>query len=500
MSVRPNILLITTDQQHASHLGVAGLRAMGTPHLDRIAREGVHFSRAYCPSPICTPTRVSLLTGRYPSTHGAYSIGVSLSRFPRPLLPEVLSSTGYRTALFGKSHFVSRGEEEQHMAGSALVPDSDFFRSWRGPYLGFQEFEGSSGHTINAQPVQHYRTFLEDAGVDWRPWFPSLRPNYDHFACGAWDIPEAYHDTTWVASRTEAFVRRQEDEKAPWFCWASFQDPHEPMVCPEPWFSRVDKEAMELPEGYREGEFEDRHPIYEACFRRELGPWRDGPGVPCVYGCPERDERVAVALQATLGMVGFLDDRVGYLLRVLEETGQLEETVIIFTSDHGEMHGRHGLWGKGITAYEDCQRVPLIVWNPTRVKARGSTGALVNLVDLPSTILGFAACDCPPGMQGRDLRPILSGDLDTVQDCTLVECRPTESSVYQQSLITERYKLVVYRDGEGGELYDLQEDPDQYRNLWGDESHIGIRERLFWRLARFQMEREGRVVSRTAFS
>jgi uncharacterized sulfatase len=498
MPRRPNILLITTDQQRADHLGLKGLEAVGTPNLDRLGREGVHFDRAYCPSPICTPTRVSLLTGLYPSSHGAYSIGVTLPEFPRVTLPELLKAGGYRSALFGKSHFVSRRDEERHMAGTAEAPDGEFFRSWRGPYLGFDEFEGSTGHTINNSPAQHYRVFLENSGEDWEQWFPLGQPEYDHDACGPWNIPEKFHDTEWVTRRTEAFIRRQQ-AGSPWFCWASYQDPHEPFVCPEPWYSKVDTSRMKIPPDYREGEFDDRHPVYAAAYRRELGSWNEGHGVPSVFGSPMRTERRNAAMQATLGMVAFIDDRIGRLMQALEDAGQLDNTIIIFTSDHGEMHGHHGLWGKGLTAYEDCQRVPLLLWNPGRIAQRGTVEALANLVDLPATLLSLAGLEIPFGMQGRDLSPILLGEANSVQDATLIECRPTTASLYQQTLVTARHKLVVYRDEPAGELYDLKMDPDQGTNLWDDPGSVRLRTDLLVRLARFQMEREGRVVPRVGF-
>jgi arylsulfatase A-like enzyme len=495
---RPNILLISTDQQRADHLGLAGLRAIATPNLDRLGREGVHFSRAYCPSPLCTPTRVSLLTGQYPSSHGAYSIGVTVNEIPGPTLPEILKAGGFYSGLFGKSHFVSRRDEERHMAGSSEVPDPKFFDTWRGPYLGFDEFEGSTGHTINNAPAQHYRLFLEESGEDWKRWFPLGRPDYNHDSCGVWDIPDTLHDTEWVTQRTEDFICRR-DGGEPWFCWASYQDPHEPFVCPEPWYSKVDTSQMEFPEGYREGEFEDRHPVYAAAYRRELAPWNEGQGVPSVFGSAVRSEHRSETMQATLGMLAFIDNRVGRLIQTLEASGQLENTVIIFTSDHGEMHGHHGLWGKGLTAYEDCQRVPLLVWNPQRIACCGTIPALANLVDLPATILSLAGLEVPPGIQGKDLSPILRGETEAVQDATLIECRATTNTLHQQTLVTKEHKLVVYRDEDCGELYDLKADPDQYRNLWNEPEALKLRSELLVRLARLHMEREGRVVPRVGF-
>ena len=133
----PNILLITTDQQRYDHLGMAGVHGIDTPNLDRLGREGVHFNRAYTCCPICTPARVSLLTGQYPSVHRAYSIGVTPDPFPKPTIAHILNDTGYATALFGKAHFVRRDDEARHFAG-VDDPPPEFYRTNTGPYLGFE--------------------------------------------------------------------------------------------------------------------------------------------------------------------------------------------------------------------------------------------------------------------------------------------------------------------------------------------------------------------------
>ncbi len=509
---RPNFLFITTDQQRFDHLGLKGLRAIDTPNLDRMGTEGVHFDRAYCPSPVCTPTRVSLLTGRYPSSHRAYTIGVTPEPFPGPTLPEVLGRAGYATALFGKTHFVRRADEAWHMAGG-VEPDPSFFREWRGPYLGFETFEGSTGHTTNNIPAMHYRAFLEDAGVDYSGWFPQMRDVYDHQACGRWNIPEAWHDTEWVTGLTSCFIERQTEDR-PWFCWASFQDPHEPHLCPEPWFSRVQTDLMEIPPGYRDGEFDGKPDVYRMCYKKDFGHLNDWVGapaslggavreeatVPSCFGEPEKDAQARVALQATLGMIAFLDDRLGRLFKVLQQTGQLENTIIVWTSDHGEMHGHHGLWGKGLAAFEDCQRVPLLVWGPDHISNLGTLPALANLVDLPRTLLSLSGQRPPQEWQGVDLSPVLSGETDSVQDALLIELRATEHSLNQHTLITDRHKLVVYKHTEAGELYDLKADPDQYRNLWDDPSSGNLKGALLLRLARLHLELEPIGPPRVSFA
>lgn len=496
MNKRPNILLITTDQQRWDHLGLQGTPGIRTPHLDALARDGLHCNRAYTPSPLCVPCRVSLLTGQYPSSHHAYSIGMTVDPFPTCTVPALLGAAGYHTKIIGKTHFVSRKHEEWHMAGGR-EPEPDFFRHWHGPYAGFQEISASTGHSMHNDPTMHYRVFLEDAGVDYRPWFYAGRKDYNHHWAGSWDIPEEYHDTAWVGGVTEDYIAARGQGDQPWFCWTSFQDPHEPFVCPEPWHGQVEADALQPYEGYREGEFDDRPEIYRRMLTRDFKPYNEGMGVPCSYGNPERDPRAS--LQATAGMVAFIDHRVGRIRQKLAETGQLENTIIIYTSDHGELHGHHGLWGKGLAAYEDCQRIPLIVSAPGLLPAQGTTQALVNLVDLPRTFLGFAGVTVPQGMQGRDLGPLWRGEQDSVQDAVLIESRVTRQTLYQQTLVTAGHKLVVYRDWNEGELYDLTNDPDQYTNLWSDGAHRELREQLLLRLARLHMEKEGEVHPRINF-
>lgn len=500
-SSQPNILLITTDQQRADHLGIAGLQGIPTPHLDRLGREGTHFRRAYCSSPLCTPSRVSLLTGTYPSRHGAWSIGVTVAPFPSPTIGELLGQQGYTTALFGKTHFVSRLDEASHMTGMADPPTS-YFRQWKGPYVGFIEFQGSNGHTTNCLPDLHYRAFLEDSGVSEETmgqWYPMLTSSHDHEACGSWEIPPELHDTGWIGQLTDDFIQRQADRAQPWFCWASFQDPHEPFRCPEPWFSRVDTTQLRPFPGYQAGEFDDRHPVYNALIEGKFEGFNDQASIPCCFGGRGGwDDRQITALQATLGMIGFIDDQVGRMLRTLENTGQLNNTVIVFTSDHGEMHGHHGFWGKGAPAYEDCQRVPLLVFGPGHVQRKGDSDALVSLVDLPSTFLSLAGGEAPQGMQGQSLMPLLSASTDSIHDAVLVECRPT-LRLNQLSCISEKWKLVTYDDGEPPELYNLEEDPQQLRNVW---SHSGsaLQTQLLKQCLRRQMQNHGTIHPRRGFA
>ena len=502
MTKQPNILLITTDQMRFDHLGLMGVKGIATPHLDRLGREGVHFNRGYTSSPVCTPARLTLLTGQYPSSHGGYTIGVSPDPFPERTLPKILGESGYETALIGKAHFVRRALEAEHVAGFPNPPVS-FFATHTGPYAGFDYVQIATHHTTNGVPECHYQAWLESQGVDYSQWFPDVNGRHDHGQTGFWNIPVAYHDSTWITSTTIGWLGKRNEDGQPWFAWASYNDPHEPFVCPEPWYSSVRMEEVEGFEGYREGEFEDKPPFYQTVHDSDEWPasFRNEPkiDVPCALGRRDLQGKEREALQATLGMVAMLDHEVGRLLDALEALGQADNTLIIFTSDHGEIHGRHGLWHKGLFAYEDCQRIPFLAWGPGIVKANGTSEALVNLVDLPRTFLSLANLPIPQGMQGEDLGPVLTGEKTSVQSETLVELQATKN-IYQQSLITERYKLIVYRDQDYGELYDLQQDPDQYHNLWANPDAAAVKAELMHRFIRFNMQKEGHVHDRQAFA
>ena len=494
---RPNILFITTDQQRFDHIGLAGLRGIETPTLDRIGREGAHFTRAYCPTPLCTPTRLSLLTGVMPSIHRAHTLGVTAEPFPNPTIPQRLKENGYATALVGKSHFTERRLEEAHLLEAIGEYRGDAQAPFDGPYLGFEQVQLASGHNVNCDPQLHYKRYLDGLNVDYKAWFPVLSEgSYDGEAAGVWDIPAEHHNTAWVGAQTRRWLEDYTQPETPFFCWMSFEDPHEPMRCPQPWFDRVDKTQLQAFEGDRAGEFDDKPAFYA---RAAAGDWSaidDNYLTPCVFARRRLDEDAVTALQATLGMIAFIDDEIGRVLQLLETRGQLENTVVVFTADHGEMHGHHGFWGKGLTAYEDCQRVPLLIWAPGRGFVGGERGEIVNLIDLPRFFLNVAGLETPQGVQGGDLLSYLRGEAPQVRRGTLIESHIT-ANIYQLTYVEERYKIVIYRDSDEGELYDLAVDPDQYRNLWHGE--VELRAQMLLQMEQQRLFDEGHAHARRSF-
>jgi arylsulfatase A-like enzyme len=253
-NTQPNILLITSDQQHWNTLGTINER-LETPALDRLCAEGTRFERAYCNSPVCSPSRSTLITGLYPSWHGCWTIGVKLPE-DVPTVGDVLQQHGYDTTLIGKAHFQPLASEpgQESLECQPTLRDLDFWREFHGPWYGFQHIEVARNHADESHVGQHYALWMDEKGLkNWRdyfqPWPPVAQDDQGkYWEVGrqhTWDLPEELHYTTWTAERTIASIERSVAANKPFFTWASFHDPHPPYLVPEPWASMYRPEDME---------------------------------------------------------------------------------------------------------------------------------------------------------------------------------------------------------------------------------------------------------------
>jgi arylsulfatase A-like enzyme len=497
VSERPNILFITTDQQRWDCLSLYDTPGLHTPELDRLASEGLCFENAYCSSPLCIPSRVSMMSGQYPSRHGAHHLRSRID-FDFPTLPGILTTQGYHTAIIGKTHFVPREVEAAHVAGverpdPLSQPDREygdqaFWRSFDGPYLGFDHVRQMFGHSSERKPSEHYRVWLEDQGWDLAEMDSlhgkggsSLWPAEGRSA-GLWPLPEDAHQNAWMNDEAERNIRKQHGSGKPWFCWVSYQDPHSPYVCPDPYYSDVDMTGVDLG-SIADGEYDGKPAWYKGLH--ETGAYDDGKPKPRERFGPataHHHKRVAKpkeAIQAYIGMCNMLDAYIGRLLNTLRSMGALENTIVVFTSDHGDYLGQHGFWSKGLPAYDDAQKVPLIVWWPPGMNGvqKGRTQALFSLVDLPATFLDIAELDQVAGMQGISQMPVICGETRAVRDWVLVENLPT-SYMQQMTFVKDGHKLVINEAPESTELYDLHADPRQMRNLANNPEFYTLKEDL----------------------
>lgn len=500
---RPNILLITSDQQHWDTLGIENPRIQ-TPHLDRLCKEGTRFHRAYCPNPTCTPTRATLLTGMMPSHHGAWTLGTKL-REDLPTLPGMMSEEGYYTGLIGKAHFQPlRGDEtypsiERH----PYLRDLDFWKNFKGDWYGFDRVETARMHADEGHAGGHYGVWMEEMGfANWKDFFqfPDVmeeerRDAYTHDGDRRkWDLPQEYHYTTWTGERTVAMMDEAAEQEKPFFIWSSFHDPHPPYIVPEPWASMYDPNDME-PGVLTPGEH-DANPDHFKFGAQEQNPdfWNQAceeqgaiHGAGFQAGYQEKSLRKNIACY--YGMVSFMDQEIGRILDALDERGLSDNTLVVFTTDHGHFLGQHGLVAKAIHHYEDLLRLPFIVRMPGKVPANAVSSDLQNLVDLPRTFLKGAGISVPVQLQGVDQWPSWKGE-GAVREWSITENHNGYTRFHMNTLVTERYKLTVHRDSDQGELFDLQEDPSEVHNRWGDPDFQELKAQLLLTYARAQMESE----------
>ena len=512
----PNILLITSDQQHYATLGVNN-PDIKTPNLDRLARMGVRFDRAYCPNPTCTPTRASIITGQYPSVHGAWTLGTKLDD-DAPTIGALLHDAGYGTSLIGKAHFQPLTHTEEHTSVEAYptLRDLDFWRNFNDqqtPWYGFDHVELARNHADEGHVGQHYAIWMQEQGLeDWQSYFQPRRDN-ERDTPGdasralpvlekqipggrgdqAWPLPESMHYTAWTGQRTIAAIQRAAAAKQPFFIWSSYHDPHPPYCVPEPWHSMYDPADMKVGE-YSDGEFDDMPPPHQltrdtgASFRDSFGPFERGVHG---YHCHQTDPEILRKAQAIYyGMISFMDHWIGQTLDALEQAGQLNQTLIVFTSDHGHFLGQHGLVAKGPFHYEDVIRVPMIAAWADRLPAGQASESVQSLVDLAPTFAGAAGLTLPAWMQGIDRLDEWAGKSPCERPWAIVENHHDGAAVHLRTYVSQRYKLTIYRGQPWGELFDLRDDPEELHNRFDDPAYRDIRALVMQEMLQAELERE----------
>jgi len=446
----PNILWICTDQQRYDTIAALGNPLIRTPHVDGLVAGGVAFTQAYCQSPVCTPSRASFLTGRYPRTTRCRQNGQAMPPDER-LVSRLLADAGYTCGLAGKLHLASCA------AGRVETRIDD----------GYEVFHWSH-HPQPDWPENAYSQWLAVRGTSWEQLYrgggtPYVQPG----------LPAEYHQTTWCAEMAAHFIRAQRG--SPWMFSFNCFDPHHPFDPPPEYLERYRAEEMPLP---KHG---PREPGNKPTYQQLDHEWaHNEPGYFHAAAMTDDDRRQVTA--AYYAMVELIDDAVGTMLTALDETGQRDETIVIFMSDHGEMLGDHGLYLKGPHFYDEAVRVPLVVNWPGRFSAGLRADGLVELVDLAPTLLESAGVEVPSRMQGRSLAPLLRGEADPAhfRDHVYSEYYNawTHQHAYGTMHRTANEKIVVYHGTDQGELYDLVTDPDELENLWDEPARRDMKTRL----------------------
>ena len=493
---RPNILLITTDQHRGDCFGFAG-RKVKTPHLDRLAAQGTRFSACITASPVCMPARASILTGLLPLTHGTADNGIDLDeRIGEAGFAGSLGRAGYATAFIGKAHFSSNHSDAPTGRCENLRSSHLFGNDWRGPYMGFEHVELMQlGHNywLPDKPPggMHYeRWYHGDGAGELKDSF--YRQHLGPATSGAQThnsaLPEAWHNTAWVGDRTVEYLRAQGRQKRsghekPFCAWASFADPHHPFDAPAPWCWMHRPEDVDLPP-HRNRDFERRPWWHRAAMENE--PQGSSKKVREEYSrmAPQSDRQLREIIANYYGMISLVDHHIGRVLAVLNEEGLLQDTMVVFTSDHGDWLGDHGLVLKGPMLYDSLLRVALIVHGPG-IPAGRVIEEPVSSVDLAVTFGDWAGTSVQSAAHGQSLVPVLDGR-SAPREHVYAEWKlgPARCGVPLdlRCVRTKTAKLTMELGSGVGEMYDLVNDPHECVDRFNDPACQAMRDDLLQRL------------------
>jgi len=497
-----NILFVMMDQLRWDHLSCYGHPHLKTPNIDRLAKKGVRFDRAFVQSPVCGPSRASFYTGRTVFSHGA-----TWNRVPLPIgeytIGDYLRPAGIRCAVVGKTHMVP----DPDLSGRfGLTPKTEIGILLSEP--GFEPYERDGGIHPDAmiadRPELTYNSWLRAQGYDGdNPWhaYANAAEGPNGEILSGWSlrnsglparIAEEHSETAYMTDRAVDFITETGDR--PWLLHLSYIKPHWPYMAPAPYHALFGPEDG-LPVRRSPQERADPHPVYRAFMEMEVSRTFSAPGV--------RD----VVLPAYMGLIRQVDDHLGRLFKVLEDRGRMSDTMIVVTSDHGDYLGDHWLGEKELF-HDTSMRVPLIVYDP-RPEADATRGDVsdefVEAIDLLPTFLEAQGI-VPPyhRLEGRSLLPLCAGrslahprdhafselDYSFYRSCEDLDVDLGAARAY--AIRTARWKYVYFK-GFRPQLFDLQNDPDEYRDLGVSPALASVRSDLQARLLDRLTDRRNRV-------
>ena len=494
MSKRPNFLFLITDQQRADWLGCYGHPVLKTPNIDTIAARGTRFDNFHVASPICMPNRASLLTGRYPTLHGLRYNGCRLPVSANTFVDQ-LAAAGYHTAAIGKSHLqpfsdlppFGRSANEKPKTEAWKADKGDYTQEEPGryrndgryefktPYYGYQHVDMVTTHGDRCGG--HYHQWFRENAPDWEALHDDANELPHNYSCPQayrTPIPEDLYPTAYIRDRAVDYLNSRAGQESPFFAFVSFPDPHHPFNPPGKYWDMYSPDDFEvsLPFSAHKNPPPPMQWIYDN--------WKNGGGQTTPQTAQmagEQQLREAMALSA--GMMGFVDDAVGGIMQALEETGQLDNTVICYNSDHGDYLGDFNMLLKGALPFRSITRVPFI-WSDPKHQQATTSDALTSTIDIAATILDRAGLEPFNGNQGQSLIPLLDGHAGA-RDELLIEYNDGgsrlgfEKAARVRALVTRNWRYTMYKDQEWGELYDLRNDPNETHNLWDSAEHFKIR-------------------------
>jgi arylsulfatase A-like enzyme len=439
---RPNILILYTDQQRWDALGANGNPEIHTPNLDRLAEESLNFTHCFVQNPLCMPSRISFLTGQYPSTLGITHMAVPVPE-DTPTLARLLKSYGYYTANIGKLHFLPHANRDHR----APHPDYGFDHLEISDEPGC--YEDAYRAWVRRKAPEHLDNIsagLPQKTAVWQETMnvaDGIRHPQERFPKRPvpFQAPDELTHSAFVAEQTSAFLRSQSEDR-PFLCIAGFFSPHSPWLVPQSFLDQYDPESFTMPS-----------------FPNDIEKRRNDEGFD--------DSVLRAARHGYYAMVSEVDHHVGQILDTLDESGLKDNTIIVFTSDHGEFLGEHLRWGKGYPSPDCVSRVPLIIRPPQSalIELR-SIDTIVEAVDVLPTLLDYAAIQVPPLVQGRSLATMIAGNK--------TGWHGNENALMEftgwKSLRTEQYRYIAKAEGQE-QLFDLNMPFGEYHNVIDDSRY-----------------------------
>ena len=488
MTDRPNVLWIMADQLRFDYLSCYGHPHLQTPHIDALARRGVKFTNTYVQSPVCGPSRMSAYTGRYVRSHGSTWNGIPL-RVGEPTLGDHLREAGAKAVLVGKTHMVA---DREGMAWLGIDPNSEI--GVRRSECGFDAFERDDGlHPDSArQNWSAYDDYLVSLGYkSENPWEDFANSGLDENGelMSAWllknsrmpaNVPEEHSETAYMTNRAMAFMEGAMQEDTPWMCHLSYIKPHWPYIVPAPYHDMYGSEHIIDPIRSN-AEKDTDHPLLRAYQNAR------------VCRSFSRDHVRAHVIPAYMGLIKQLDDNLGRMFAWMDEKGLSENTIIAFTSDHGDYMGDHWMGDKDFY-HEVAAKVPLIISDPRPAadKTRGTTSSeLTEMIDLAPTFMSALGCAPKPHIvEGRDLTPLLHGTDGFYRQYAISEHDYSSFEMAKAlDVPQEDARTVMICDGrwkyircEGFDpvMFDLETDPQELCNIGSSQeaAHVEVHARM----------------------
>jgi arylsulfatase A-like enzyme len=502
------ILFITTDQQRYDALGCNGGTIARTPVVDGLAESGLRFERAYNQNTVCMPARCTILTGQYVRTHGVVANGVALPEDAPSIAGHLAEKAGYKTALVGKAHFEPAFDPKGRWEENARWMRGDV-----GPWRGF-DYAINTMHVaaFNGRPIGHYGRWLAEHHPEHLESFAPLlgaKPGGDTEAPETKHnpIPREWYHTDWTADRAIDWLDTVDDADD-WFLWLSFPDPHHPWDPPEAEMKRVDWRELDLPPGHPGSPDAIRDVLAQKpahWLKYYEGTFSNAEGAPMVFqpGSLSDDNIREINARAHV-MNELIDEALGRVLASIESRGWGDDTDVLFTTDHGELQGDFGFVYKGPFHTDALMRLPMI-WRPA--PNANVTPAVVDdpvgQVDIAPTLCAIAGIEPAEWMQGRAL-PVADGEPGRERVLTEWDSQFPGYGMHMRSIYRDGWLCTVYEEstdgqpngleaawgdqvltkcgvhyeGTEGELYKVDEDPYQWRNLWDDAGYAAIRRDL----------------------